>query len=438
MIANERVTFSSNHMPLPIKQPGAYQAIVLWLLSLLFAFCATSAIAGSDASLQLAIPGQALSRPGDDSKDALSAWYALSLNDGVLSVQQANGATPSNTLFVTGKRADQLLEGYPLRRPAKSGGQTVNAPADALLLMRIHQNTGGFRQLTPGEFPSQVTAHILHEGWLANGEVGGRKWNFAVTHKKRPDGKLLAGSLSIVGTADGAAPQKVLVPQASTMAFNKQELLWLGDLNGDGEPDLLLKRTWVTGEMDFVLVVSSMLATAYVDPDHPAAYFSSGVEPDSNSFEWTKNQAAPTPIKFSTMGTFTIGEEEWARLLPADSMALPKMLTDRQFKLNGETVRVTLEHLPRVADEGGSSAGNIMWDGTVLVRLNFRGKSQVLMQAAAPDGGGFSLSVGMLNGRPGVLINYQPHYNNSFVRYWIFDEAEARFRRLQSAQMQGC
>lgn len=407
------------------------------LLSLLAMLIATQSRA-NDAWLQLALPGQPLNRSGQYEKAPRPGWYALSLKEGVLAVEPADISVPSDMLYVTGKRADQLLAGKLLRRPAKPNGFSAKASADTLVLMRIEQDIGGHRQLTPGQFPGSIAAGILREGWTATGEIGGRKWDFSVTHKKRPDGKLLAGSLKILAVPNTNTIPRVLVPPASGMAFTKQELLWLGDLNSDGEPDLLLKRTWVTGEIDFVLVVSQMLATAYFDPDYPATYFSSGVEPDSNTFEWHKDRPLPAPVKFVNKGTFSIGEEEWIRLLPDYASPLPKVLADRQFKLNGETIRFTLEHLPRTENEAVSSAGNFMWGGSVLVKVNFRGNSQVLMQAERPDSGQFSLSIGLVNGKPGVKINHQPHYNNSFIRYWIFDEAETRFRRLQSEQSQGC
>ena len=435
-----------------------------WLASFLVVLGTQSTWA--DDELQLALPGQPLSQTGqygDEEKRALSGWYALSLKEGALIVEQAGTKVPSDFLHATGKRADQLLSGKPLRRPPKPNGFSVKTPANALVLMRIEKNIGGLRKLIPGQFPGSIAPDILREGWTATGEVAGRKWNFSVTHKKRPDGKLLAGSLEVIADPDFPnETRKVLLPPASGMAFTKQELLWLGDMNGDGEPDLLLRRAWVTGEVDFVLVVSReqpprvngvnwltgevdivpvvspMLATAYFNPDRPAAYFSSGVDPGSNAFEWHKDQPVPTPVKFISKGAFSIGEEEWIRLLPDRAALLPKVLADRQFKLNGETIRFTLEHLPRAKNETPSSTGNFIWGGSVLVKVTFRGKSQVLMQAEQPDSGQFSLSVGVVNGKAGVKIDHQPHYNNSFTRYWIFDETETRFRQLQSEQSQGC
>lgn len=283
---------------------------------------------------------------------------------------------------------------------------------------------------------SSVPADILREGWSAVGEIRERKWNFFARHKSRPDGKLLAGSIEIVAELDlPSNHRRVLLPPALGMAFAKQELLWLGDLNADGEPDLLLRRTWVTGEMDYVLVVSPMLATAYYDPDHPDHYSTSL---DGNSYIWHRDQAEPSPIKFIRSGQFSIGEEEWVRHLPDSEAQLPKEIADRQFRLNGETIRFSLEHLPRLQIGNESSAYHETWTGTVLVRVTFRGKSQVLMQASQPSEGLFSLSVGVVNGKPSVKIDHQPHYNNSFTRYWVYDEKMARFRRLRDEFSQGC
>ena len=187
--------------------------------------------------------------------------------------------------------------------------------------------------------------------------------------------------------------------------------------------------------MDYVLVVSPMLATAYYDPDHPDVYSTSL---DGNSYTWHKDRTEPTPIKFIRSGQFSIGEEEWGRHLPDGEVQVPKEIADRQFKLSGESIRFSLEHLPRLQGGKESSAFHQTWAGTVLVRVTFRGKSQVLMQASQPSEGLFSLSVGIVDGRPSVKIDHQPHYNNSFTRYWMYDETAMRFRRLRDEFYQGC
>lgn len=443
-----------------------------WLL-LLCAFVGTQYALAEEERLELAYPGDELYQQGRPKKTKLSAWVAdqrwsaLSVKDGVLFVEPVTATTESDLVSVSGKNADRLLEGKALRHPPKPTGISLKPPAETLVLVRIEPaNGGGSRGLTPGQYPSYVTPTVLREGWVASTEVDGQKWKFYTRHDKRPDGKLLAGSLEIL--ADHEMPNGkslVLVPQASGMAFAKQELLWLGDLNGDGEPDLLLKRTWVTGEIDFVLVVTPSLGLISHDPDQPVSYFSSGVEPESNGFAWNKNRPTPTAIKFIGQGRFSIGEEEWRKKLypnapplyqdsqppkkdaqanlessspSEDSLTLPIMLADRQFKLNGETIRFTLEHLPRAGNQPRSSASQNMWGGSVMVKATFRGKSQVLMQAEAPDGGPFMLSVGLIDGEPGIRVDHQPHYNNSFSQYWVYDKAESRFRRLRIEHSQGC
>lgn len=442
-----------------LPSPSARNQI-RWLL-LLCALIGTPYARAEKDQIVLAYPGDELYQEARPKKTKLSTWLvdqrwsALSVNDGALIVEPVTTTIESDWVSVSGKEADRLLEGKTLKRPAKPKGISLKPPTGALVLVRIEpDNGGGSRGLTPGRYPSYVTPTVLREGWAVTTEVDGQKWKFYTRHEKRPDGKLLAGSLEIL--ADHEMPNgksTVMVPQAGGAAFLKQELLWLGDLNDDGEPDLLLRRTLLTGEIEFVLVVTPSVGYVSHDPDQPASYFSSGVEPESNGFTWNRKWPIPTAIKFVSQGRFSIGEEEWRKkldpgasspneetrpqekkpqtnweLLSRDesSMAIPILLTDRLFKLNGETIRFTLEHLPRV---GG---------GRVLVKTFFRGKSQILMEAEAPDGGPFVLSVGLIDGGPGIRVDHQPHYNNSFSQYWVYEKAESRFRRHRIVHSQGC
>ena len=97
-----------------------------------------------------------------------------------------------------------------------------------------------------------------------------------------------------------------------------------------------------------------------------------------------------------------------------------------------------MEYLPRVESPQESSGNRPAWGGDVVVRVFFRGKSQVLMEASPPDGGAFELAVGVIGEEAGIRVRHQPHYNNSFIYYWIYDKEDQRFRRLSSEQSQGC
>jgi hypothetical protein len=424
--------------------------IGVFLIAVLPLFASASAW-GYESQLRLALPGQSILKEGENTKAASTGWYALSLQDGALVLESTNRLASSTSFSATGVNADKLFNGQALNFANKSSGLALQSPSESLLFARIDDESGRPKKLKEGRFSSAVRADVLREGWSASGEIGAGKWHFFTDHKKRADGKMLSGSLELMAQkaqANGSAgTKKSLLAKAFGMAFAKQELLWLGDLNQDGEPDLLVRRTWITGEVDYVLVVTPWSAGVYLDPDYPASYFLSGVEPEGNVFTWYKNTMISPQIGFASLGSFKLSEEAWKQKLTEADLALPKLLTDRVLKLNGETVRVTLEHLPRIerADsqdpaerETGSQSAENRWDGSVLLRVTFRGKSQVLMQLQAPDGEDFSFSVGVVDGKPSIRVDYHPHYNNSFKRYWIYNETEMRFRRVLTDQSQGC
>lgn len=394
----------------------------------------------TDQRLELALPGANLNETGD--KQALRGWYSLSLHGDKLVLKKAGPPRPSDQMQVSGKLADTLLAGQALRRQPKPYGMSVSCASDSLLLLRVRNEGGKQFPLEEGEFQSVLPAGLLQEGWQAQARLGDKEWNFTVGVEKRPDGKLLAGSLSLLarkeGKGVGTGMQTLLSPSPG-MAFNRQDLLWLGDVNRDGEPDFLLKRSIISGEIEYLLVISPLLGMTGEDPDHPVEYSSSGVEPESNSLSWHKDYPPPGNFQFVRKGKFSISEQEWKAQLPDDSAKLPKLLAETQFKLNGETMRFTLEHLPRAGGNATStSLTSFSWGGSVLLRVSFRGKSQVLTQLAAPNEGAHTINIGMIGAQPAVLLDYNPHYNNSMAWYWIYDSQQARFRRFLRQHSQGC
>lgn len=392
----------------------------------------------ADQRLELAMPGDNLNETGD--KQALRGWYSLSLNGDKLVLKKAGPPRPSDHMQVSGKLADKLFGGQALRRQPKPHGMSVSCAGDSLLLLRVRNESGKPFPLEEGEFQSALAPALLQEGWQVQTQLGGKEWDFAVGLEKRPDGKLLAGSLSLLGRKAGKGDgMQTLVSASPGMAFSRQDLLWLGDVNRDGEPDFLLKRSVISGEIEYLLVISPLFGMTGEDPDHPVEYSSSGVDPESNTLSWHKDYPPPGNFQFVRKGKFSISEEEWKAQLPDDSAKLPKLLAETQFKLNGETMRFTLEHLPRTGGNATStSLTSFSWGGSVLLRVSFRGKSQVLTQLAAPNEGEHAINIGMIGTQPAVLLDYNPHYNNSMAWYWIYDSQQARFRRFLRQHSQGC
>lgn len=445
-----RISRRQRHADLPgVNGMRSGTRLLLMVLALWGAGFADGAYASG--RLELAYPGDTLYQENRPKKTKLSTWVAqqrwsaLSVRDGVLHVEPVTETTQSDWVSVAGKDADYVLAKGAFKRPPKSAMLALKPPTDAVVLARIDLDNGASAGFDPGAYPGYIAPAVLREGWTASAEVAGRKWKFYTRHEKRTDGKMLAGSLEIMADDGSNQEPMVLLPKASGMAFARQELLWLGDLNGDMEPDLLLKRTRLTGDIDIVVVAAHRRGLTYHDPDQPITYFSSGVEPESNGFSWNRKSPLPVTSEFVAHGSFSIDEEEWKKKMypqeqpsPMEPPALPVLLADRQFKWGGETIRFTLEHLPRASNHHDSSASESTWGGSVVVRAFFRGKSQALMEAEAPDSGQFTLSIGMIGNKPGIKVDHQPHYNNGFTRHWIYDKNEARFRRLSVVHSQGC
>lgn len=427
----------------PKNRPNFFQTLRICLAGLLA--WGSSCVGAEELRLELQIQGSNLSVSSPTDKSNLKDWYALALRDGNLVVEAATKPIPSDEMQISGKQADRLLEGKYQPTANKAYGLSVEAPADTLLLARLQREGGKHEKLRVGAYPSVLAPVVLHEGWRAAVEINGKKWQFFTAHEKRPDGKLLAGSLEIKAERQPSTSTNtsaVILPRANGMVFQRQELLWLGDWNQDGEPDLLLKRTWITGEVDFVLVLSPVWGSAYLDPDRPAHYFSSGVEPDSNGFTWSKGQPTPSSIHFVQKGSFSLNETDWVKQLEGSDKRLPQTLADRQLKLEGDTMRLVLERVPRAAPSEdtpnrASSGAGAFWGGDTLVRISFRGKTQVLTEIGQPDGQ-FTLSVGLVNGKPALRMQHDPHYNNGFTHYWVWNESDMRFRRVLILHSQGC
>lgn len=392
-------------------------------------------------SLILSAPGQPLnSADGQVITRKLlleQAWHSVLLHGSDLIVDRVLETRTPDWLMAKGKSADDLASFTD--SSYKPDGLTLALPDNALFALRIKNDNDEPINFKLGKYPSLVpTGQVMREGWKTAVSLNGTAWVVSTIYEKRPDGVLLAGSMSLIAM-NASGQRTVLTPPASGMAFSRQELLWLGDINNDSKLDLILKRVWVTDEIDYVLVVGSVLSSVYVDLDRPYQSFSSGVE-ESLSISRHMSQQVPLPIGHFGKSAFEISEETWNAALGSPEKNLPRLIADRKLKLGDESIRFTFEYLPRAESQAASSRGAaFLWQGAVLVKVHFRNKTQVLMQAPNLDGGPLRVQVDHINGESAIEISFSPHYNNSFASYWVWNPSqEGRFMRLFTHHSQGC
>lgn len=226
--------------------------------------------------------------------------------------------------------------------------------------------------------------------------------------------------------------ERVLIRPAGRLALQRHEVLWLGDLNADSKPEILVRRIWITGEVDYLLTFERGAGVIHFDPDGPYEAFSSGVDGPSFSIIKPSTQKVPFPSGNFGVSAFSLTMDTWNAEVEA-VRELPRVFADRTLRLDDEPIRFTFEHVPTASDADTSSEH--MWGGPVLVRVHYRGQSQVLLQAGTVEEP-IRFQVDRLEGKPAIRMDYQPHYNNSFIHYWIHDGD--RFRRLSIQQDQGC
>jgi len=372
-------------------------------------------------------------------------WYAVSLKDGDL-ILQAVQSTRRPDWNVVVENTGPPSEDSEADQERKQPRHALALPDSALVGFRLTERPGDMTYalaLRPGNYPSALRLPVtLHDRWQATVQVNGQTWHLYTESTRRKDGALLAGSLSLVAKLDSGEKQ-VLIPPTEGAAFERQELLWLGSTRaptGRASIDLLLKRTWLTGKVEYVLRVANVLGSTILDPDHPYEAFESGVGAYATTKSYVQQLRPAPPEKFGT-AAFTIHETEWDPAVDAaQKEGLPKLLFDRQLNLDEEKLRVTIEYLPRMRSPDGAETMPAAdhWSGPVLIKVHFRGKTQVLLETWPSSDGDFTLQAGKLHDEPAIQISAQPHYNNSFLYDWAWDATQQRFVRLYKKQLQGC
>jgi hypothetical protein len=381
----------------------------------------------------------------------LLRWYAVSLDgrnlriDPITRTRSPDWTVTSRSTGTTAASGATAIS----TNAAELVSHALALPDSALLAFRFAEDEPitSSPRIPFGIYPSAVPPFLLTTELQVPAAMGGKdSWILSTEYVRRKDDQLLAGSLALIATRS-SAKRLVLVPPAAGMAFIRQEVLWAGRiatsiraLEDSAPPSLLLRRTWVTGEVDYVVVIDGAIGNAYFDPDRAMRSYSSGVMESESFWRHVTQRRQPPSGKFG-MAAFTVKAEVWDdSLRRIAETELPETLFDRQLVINAEPVRFTIEYLPRwIAQnqERSSTSDEFFWDGPLLVKVHLRGKSQVLLQLGALESD-FRIQLDQLNGELAIEASVRPNYNNEFVYYWVWSEADGRFLRLLRSGSQGC
>jgi hypothetical protein len=234
------------------------------------------------------------------------AWYAVSLDGSTLVLDRSVTTRAPDWQFTQRSTSTQAHASTVKLNPLAPSRHALAMPEAAMLAFRLDEKM----PFKAGRYPSVLPLPILlHDRWNAAFRANGKKWTASTESVRRKDGALLAGSLQLVATSD-TGEKLVLVPPAHGMAFQRQELLWLGSLQSNSQLDVLLKRTWITGEIDYVLTIGKAIKSQTIDLDYPHTYFSSGVE-ESEGIATHISQKRPRPEGKFGVAAFSISEENW-------------------------------------------------------------------------------------------------------------------------------
>ena len=384
-----------------------------------------------ETHVTLLAPGQ--TEPGTESLSGArtaTVWMALSLDSQGLRLSPVEQHRASDWVSSTTTNSPQRQS--PFYTPE---GRTPELPENALLALGIDYAPDAAVRLQPGLFASRLPEPAaISSGWRRRLTPENSGLTLEARYDKQTDGRLLAGSMTLwLLQAHGDAQR--LLPPAAGMAFQKQELLWVGDLDGDNLQDLLLKRVTLTGEVQYLLRLGTHTAIASLDPDHPYRIFSSGVDDYSTTTRHVRESRLLPEGPFGR-AAFSSDDAPYNTKLAALTK-LPAILEDRLLQMDADTFRFTLEYIPRVDSRDESTGGEEFWGGPVAVKVRFRNTTTTLMEMGELDGG-FRMQIDRVEGVPAIRFDYAPHYNNEFSRYWLWDEQARRFKRWLINQSQGC
>jgi hypothetical protein len=140
----------------------------------------------------------------------------------------------------------------PIRHAVREQSEQLALPNGAILGFHFRRidRPGPITTFAPGKHLSALSVPIILGTELKQLiTIRNETWTLTTTYQRRPDGQLLAESLSLIAINSGGV-QRVLVPPAAGMAFLRQELVWVGRISAGSIVDFVLRRIWLTGEIE--------------------------------------------------------------------------------------------------------------------------------------------------------------------------------------------
>jgi hypothetical protein len=409
-------------------------------VALLLARAGVAAEAAESSWLAVQAPGewQELSEAGLPPPTVANPWYALTIDAQSLTITPVTSTRKPEVTASLSALQEPGPEDSPPPPPELPTLYALALPPGAAFGFQ----PGGDAPVTtrPGRYRSALDAPLaITPRMIAPATVGGKTWALVTDVRARPDGKPLDGSVSLLAR-DVYGEELMVVPPVMGLAFSDYQILWVGQLTPRSTVDAVVRRTWITGQIDYVLSVAGVIAVATVDPESPVRAFSSGVENYLSVVRPTEQPHDPDET-FAPAVSIAIDEEWNAAYDKAAAAGLPAQMLERTFTFRGAPVRLTVDYLPMWPDPYAgpdSISPTSWWLGRALVKVTYGGKTQTLIGLPRLDDGGFTFSLGTVGNEVAIYVTHQPHYNNDFEYRWVRRESDGRFLRTYIYKSQGC
>lgn len=391
--------------------------------------------AGSSDLFFMTIENKGAPHAYEDRKGEIKDWYAISLYKNQLTISQCQKKTQSDWIYKSGSLSESIAQ--IAMKKGKRQKDALALPPNGLFAFKALTDSNQVIHFKEASVQSILdTTIILKNNFERKITFGTQKVTLLAKGQKREDNRLLAGSMTLYAIRN--SDTTILMPPEAGALYSKQELLWLGDVNKDGQLDALIKRTSKVGTSTMHFYFCSTHNRYEIDEDYPYQVYSAGIE---DYLGILKHDAQQLPLKgvepFGRKAFSVSNSAFYDSNIELDSLKTPTTLLDKMLILDGEKVRFTYDHTPRYGGKEG--AYNVYYGSTAThITVHYQGHSQALMDIGASDGSPTRIQIDKIDNKVAIKIEYMPHYNNIFTMYWIWDTDKQRFRRYMQYHAQGC